>query len=227
MADYFFVGLDFVRRSFIDAGVPDERIFLVPYGVDTSGSFRPVDRTRRDSFNILFVGQVSWYKGLHLFLDAFEQLEIPNATLTILGIVHAEWRPYFEKRIAASSKSISYRATVPREQMPQNFADADVFVFPSLGGGIGLATYEAMASGLPVITSDGDVVIRDGVDGLVVPAEDTQGWIEGLSRLYEDRTFGARLGASAAERVGEFSWEAYRQGVRDAYREIGRREGIA
>ena len=58
--------------------------------------------------------------------------------------------------------------------MEQVYADADVLVFPSLVGGIGLVCYEAMATALPVITSDGDVVIRDGLDGLSIPLADLE-----------------------------------------------------
>ena len=83
-----------------------------------------------------------------------------------------------------------------------------------------------MAAGLPIITADGDVVIRDGVDGLVVPPEDTDGWVKALTRLKEHEELRIQLGANAAQRVREFGWGAYRAGVVQAYQEIGKREGI-
>jgi glycosyltransferase involved in cell wall biosynthesis len=78
--------------------------------------------------------------------------------------------------------------------------------FPSLVGGIGLVCYEAMATGLPVITSDGDVVIRDGVDGLSVPLADIGGWQQALTALAADRERRRTLGAAGAERVKAFTW---------------------
>ncbi|HEV2523211.1 MAG TPA: glycosyltransferase family 4 protein [Candidatus Acidoferrales bacterium] len=225
-ADYLFVGLEFVRKSFVEAGFPSDRIFLIPYGADLSGTLRVVQRSRRKTFNILFVGQISWYKGLHYLLEAYDRLGVENVSLTVIGMVHPEWLPYFEERFRRVQNPLRYLGRVPRDELARHYEEADVFVFPSLGGGIGLAVYEAMAAGLPVITSDGDVVIRDGVDGLVVPAHETERWAETLLRLKENADLRQRLGASAAERVRSFSWDAYRTRVIQAYREIARREGI-
>lgn len=223
LADYIFVGLDFVRSSFIESGFPEDRIFLIPYGVEVSELYRPIERPHKRTFNILFVGQISWYKGLHYFLEAYDRLKIQDVKLTVIGMLHNEWSDYFKRRFSQVKKPFEYLGTVPRAEMPKYYAEADVFVFPSLGGGIGLATYEAMAAGLPVITADGDVVIRDGIDGLVIKAEDIEGWNEALSRLYEDYEKRIQLGFNAAKRVQLFTWEAYRAGVVQAYSEIAKR----
>jgi starch synthase len=225
-ADYLFVGLEFVRKSFVEAGFPPERIFLIPYGTDVGASLRPVERPRRRMFNILFVGQISWYKGLHYLLDAYEKLRADNVSLTVIGMVHPEWLPYFQERFRRMRNPLRYLGIVAHGELARYYAEADVFVFPSLGGGIGLAVYEAMATGLPVITSDGDVVIRDGVDGLVVPARETERWAEALVQLKDNEVLRLSLGASAAERVHSFRWDTYRARVVKAYREIAQREGI-
>jgi len=225
-ADYLFVGLEFVRKSFVDAGFPADRIFLIPYGVDLGVAFRPVERPRRKTFNILFVGQISWYKGLHYLLDAYDLLPSENVSLTIIGMVHPEWLPYFKERFRRLRNPLNYLGIVAHDELARYYAEADVFVFPSLGGGIGLSVYEAMATGLPVITSDGDVVIRDGVDGIVVPAHETERWANALLQLKETEELRRRLGASAAERVRSFGWDAYRARIIQAYREIAERDRL-
>ncbi len=226
LADYLLVGLEFVRKSFVDEGFPADRIFLVPYGADVRKREQPIVRPRRRTFNILFVGQISWYKGLHYFLDAYDRLNLPDVNLTILGMVHPEWFPYFHERFKRVKNPLNYIGTVAHSQIEQYFADADVFVFPSIGGGVGLATFEAMAAGLPVITSDGDVVIRNGIDGLVVPPEDTEGWVAALKNLHANPELRLQLGASATERVQSFTWENYQAGIIKAYEEIARRESL-
>jgi glycosyltransferase involved in cell wall biosynthesis len=216
VADYLFVGLRFVKDSYVAEGFPESRIVVIPYGADTS-RFRPKDEpVRGGPLKILFVGQLSWFKGLHHLLAIFEALPV-EATLTIIGSAHEEWRTYFEKRLSSMSRPVRYLQTVPSLAIEAHFAEADVFVFPSLVGGIGLAVYEAMASGLPVVTSDGDVVIRDEVDGLVAPARDTDAWVKALTRLHDEPELRRRLGKRAAERAREFTWSSYRRGVRDAY----------
>ena len=226
LSDYLFVGLRFVKDSFVAEGYPEDQIFVIPYGADTS-RFRTRDRTALEGpLRILFVGQISWFKGLHQLLDVFEALPI-DATLTVIGSVHQEWKPYFEGRFSSMSRPVNYLRTVPNLEMMKHFDEADVLAFPSLVGGIGLAVYEAMASGLPVVTSDGDVVIRDGVDGLVAPAGDNDAWIHALVRLHDEPELRSRLGDRAAERIRDFTWSSYRRGVREAYQSIDGHSGAA
>jgi glycosyltransferase involved in cell wall biosynthesis len=97
-------------------------------------------------------------------------------------------------------------------------------VFPSLIGGLGLVCFEAMATALPIITSDGDSILRDGVDALVVPYEDIEGWQRALRRLAADRDYRLSLGAAGAERLKAFSWDTYRRAIVRAYDEIAARE---
>lgn len=222
-ADFLFTGLEFVRRSYVDVGFPEDRVLLVPYGVDLdeSPSSVPVRPTRdRDGLRILYVGQISWWKGLPFLLDVVEHLDLPGAHLTVIGLPHPEWAEYFEQRFATMTAPVEYLARVPKVRMAQHLADADVLVFPSLVGGIGLVVYEAMAAGLPVITSDGDVVIRPDVDGLVAPYGDADAWTAALHALAADPDLRERIGAAGAQRARTFTWERYREGVREGHRTI-------
>jgi glycosyltransferase involved in cell wall biosynthesis len=221
--DYVFAGLDIVKRTMVENGFAADRVFVVPYGVDVSG-YRPVDRAPRADFNILYVGPLHYWKGLHHLLDLLPRLEIPGARLTIVGRADPDWEPYFLPRLAALGDRVRHVPGIPKAEMARVYADADVLVFPSLVGGIGLVCYEAMATGLPVITTDGDIVIRDGVDGLSIPIEDLAAWQRALTALAADRPRRLALGAAGAERIKLFSWEAYRQGVVAAYETIWERE---
>ena len=224
LADYLLVGLRFVKDTFIAEGFPEDRIFTIPYGVDPSSFRAPGDRSGNEGFTILYVGQMSWVKGLHRFMDVYDRLEIPGVNLVVAGLVYDEWRPYFLRRFADSPNPVEVLGTVPHAQMEALFHRADVLVFPSLVGGIGVAVYEAMATGLPVITTDGDLVIRDGVDGCSVRSDDERGWRDALVGLAANPSRRASLGAAAAERVRRFTWERYRKGLQEVYREIARRE---
>jgi glycosyltransferase involved in cell wall biosynthesis len=223
LSDYVFGGLAYVKETMVENGFPEDHVFVIPYGADT-GSYRPISRPPRRGLEILYAGPLNFWKGLPYLLDVMEGLDIPGARLTIIGRSDAEWRPYMDRRIAALGDRARYIGTVPQTDMPRIYADADVLAFPSLVGGLGLVCFEAMATALPVVTSDGDVILRDGVDGMVVPARDIEGWRRAFRRLSADRDYRQSIGTAGADRLQSFTWDAYRSGIRRAYEEISERE---
>jgi glycosyltransferase involved in cell wall biosynthesis len=222
VSDYVFAGLEFVKRTMVENGFPSERIYVIPYGVDTD-DFPYVDRPARSGFNVLYVGPVHFWKGLHYLLEAMEGLDVPGATLTIVGGVHPEWGAVFEPRFAKLGNRVRRTGPIAHAEMMRHYAEADVLAFPSLVGGIGLCCYEAMATGLPVITSEGDVVIRDGVDGICVPYNDVAGWRRAFVELAGDRERRVALGQRGAQRVKAFTVDAYRASILAAYEDIAAR----
>jgi glycosyltransferase involved in cell wall biosynthesis len=223
LTDYVMGGLAYVKETMVENGFPADRIFVVPYGADP-GSYKPIARPARPEFNILYAGPLNFWKGLPYVFDVMDGLDVPGARLTLIGRSDPEWRPYVDRRLTALGARARYLGTVPQSDMPRIYADADVMVFPSLVGGLGIVCFEAMATALPVITSNGDVILRDGVDGLAVPWHDIEGWRRALRRLASDRDYRLKLGAAGAERLKLFTWDAYGRGVIRAYEEIAARE---
>ncbi len=209
LADRVLVGSSFVRESFLSEGVPSEKLEVIPYGVDTE-LFEParpsVDITDR-SFKLLFVGQIGQRKGIAYLLRAYEKFKGPGTNLTLVG------------RVEGNGGAISpYRSLfdhvdhVPCSYLPDIYRKADVFVFPTLVEGLPLVVLEAMASGLPVIVTpngSGDIV-RDGVDGFVVPIRDVGAIVDRLEQLRRDPALRVQMSQSARCRAMEFTWETYR-----------------
>jgi glycosyltransferase involved in cell wall biosynthesis len=99
---------------------------------------------------------------------------------------------------------------VPRSQIREEFRRADIFVLPTLAEGMALVHLEAMACGVPVITtSHCGSVVRDEVDGFIVPARDATALADRLQQLLEDRPLRMQMGASSRERAREFTWTRY------------------
>jgi glycosyltransferase involved in cell wall biosynthesis len=88
----------------------------------------------------------------------------------------------------------------------------DVFVFPSLFEGFGLVLLEAMAMGLPIITTShtaGPDLIEEGREGFIVPIRDANAIADRLARLHADRTLRDEMSSNARRRAAEFTWEDY------------------
>jgi glycosyltransferase involved in cell wall biosynthesis len=94
--------------------------------------------------------------------------------------------------------------------MADHYAWADVFLLPTICEGSATACYEALAVGLPVVTTpNAGSVVRDGVDGFVVPIRESEAIVERLERLAEDRDLVDRMSTDALVRASEFTLAKY------------------
>jgi len=111
--------------------------------------------------------------------------------------------------------------SVPYAELPQYYQSADIFVYPSLHEGSALAIYEAMASGLPVITTyNSGSVVRDGEEGYILPIRDVEALMEKILLLYQDEDLRYLMGKKARERVEDFTWAQYRLRLGDTVQEL-------
>ncbi len=204
-ADRVLVPSDYVRTTLVERGTAPERIAVLPYGVDTE-RFRPQPRGERRKFRMLFVGNLSQRKGLKYLLEAVRRLALPDAELVLVGRIVGN-----AAALAPYADLFRHVPHVPYHEVHRLFADADLFVYPSLHEGSAFATYEALASGLPVIaTPNTGSVVRDGLDGYLVPPRDVDALMAKIELLYLEPARRAAMGESARRRAEEFTWTAYR-----------------
>ncbi|MDQ7028789.1 MAG: glycosyltransferase family 4 protein, partial [Ardenticatenia bacterium] len=98
---------------------------------------------------------------------------------------------------------------------------ADVFVFPSLQEGSALVTYEALACGLPVVTTpNAGSVVRDGIEGFLVPIRDVEALAARLEHLRADEGLHLEMGQAARRRAKAFTWEHYGDRLADTVRSL-------
>lgn len=216
-ADVILVNSSFVREQLISfSRVEPTKIEVIPMGVNTS-IFKPA-RTKcgiSESFTILFVGTLSLRKGVLYLLEAFRRLRLPKAQLTLVGKMGDVVGP-----LGSYEGLFNYVHHMPQHLLVAEYQKASVFVFPSLAEGSALVTYEAMASGLPVITTvESGSVVRDGIDGFIVSSGDVDQLAERIQHFYDNRDKICEMGKAASEYVtGNFSWSAYEAKVQDLYR---------
>ena len=188
-------------------------------GVATDGAGAGIEPSGSDQLRILFIGQAVERKGLPVLLRAFEALrEHVPATLTLVGASPAE-----VAHMTLEDRGVRALGKVSDEQKLAELARADLLCAPSLHGeSFGMILTEAFAAATPVLASDipgyRDVV-RDGVDGQLVPPGDPLALAEALRQLALDGRRRERMAQAARERAGRFAWPHVAAEVLDSYEE--------
>jgi glycosyltransferase involved in cell wall biosynthesis len=206
LADFVFCPSPEVKRSFQEAGVPEEKLLLTSYGWSPA---RFPDHAIEKSFSqeevtVIFVGFICVRKGAHLLLRAWEKAGI-KGRLVLCGEI--------EPVIAEICKDILGRSDVLHQpynwDMSAAYRSADIFAFPSLEEGSPLVAYEALAHGLPILTSPmgSGGVVRDGIDGLIISPYDQDALIEGLRALANSPALRQCFSMAARQQAKQFTWQ--------------------
>lgn len=222
LADYFIVPSEYVARTFLEHGFAESRLFVLPYGVNVDqfvgASARQKDNV--DRFRIIYVGRVIPGKGVQYLLDAFVGLDLPNCELMVIGHIDETMRAFCAD-YAKRDDRIKFVGSVSHADLPRIYSSGAVFALPSVSEGSALVVYEAMASGLPVITTtNGGSVVRDGIEGFVIPTRDVGAIRDKLHWLYKHPDERLVMGQVAISRALEFSWDQYGQRLIDIYSRI-------
>ncbi len=203
VADVIICGSHFVKKMIEDCGGPAERCIVVPYGVDVIMPRKP-RAVQGGKLKVLTVGAVGLRKGSPYILRAARALA-GHAEFRMLGPLNVP-----EKIKEELSEYIEIKGAVPRSEVHEHYAWADVFLLPSLCEGSATVTYEALASGCPVVcTPNAGSVISDGVEGFIVPVRDAQAIVERFERFIRDRRMLSDMGRAALALSTSFTLSAY------------------
>lgn len=207
LADHIFVASSFTKKSLLEIGIQEAKITVIPYGAPVD-YFQP--RPKKDNcFRALFVGRVSPRKGVHYLLPAWQNLKLDNAELVLVGqnLFPTGWLEQY-KNICRHVPS------VPHLLLNDYYSSANVLVFPSLVEGFALVLLEAMACGIPIITTPhtaGPDIITDGVEGFIIPIRDVEALKDKLEWCYSHPQELAEMGRAARRKAEELNWGLYRQ----------------
>lgn len=209
LADHIFVASSITQQSLLREGVSPDKITVIPYGAPID-YFQPQPKQDK-TFRALFVGRVGARKGIHYLIKAWQELQLPQAELMLVGL-----NEFPETWLTKLPESIRYIPSVPHATLNQYYSNANVFVFPSLVEGFGLVLLEAMACGIPVITTPntaGPDIITDGVEGFIVPIRDVEALKEKLEWCDSHPVELSQMGRAARRKAEQLTWEAYRQSL--------------
>jgi len=211
-------------------GVPPDRISAVPGGIDplvlaVSAAHRIRDvragLAGPDDLLVGYVGRFDAEKGLDVLLEGMTALfeRDPRLRLALAGSgrLEAMARRALEP-VGARARLLGY---LKGETLAYFYRACDILVVPSMYEPFGLVALEAMTAGAATIVTDAGglpEIVRDGEDGVVVPAGDPGALAHAIERLAGDTALRARLARSARERAQTtFSWAAIARETRAAY----------
>ena len=208
-ADLITVPSGFALRSFLEMGIPAEKMRKIPYGVRLE-RFRPAGEPPKNRFEVLFAGGVSLRKGVPYLMEAFAQLRHPSKRLRIAGAI----RPDFEAVLSRMPReNVELLGSVSQEKMVELMSTSHVMVLPSIEEGLALVQGQAMACGCPVLASTNtgsEDLYTDGVEGFIVPVRDSAALTTRMQQLADDPDLRQRMSAASLERVKSLGgWKDY------------------
>ena len=197
-------------------GMAPDRAVYIPNGVEQRFFVPREYGDRPEGVRFLWAGTWLDQRGIFYLRDAMQRLasRVPRMTLTIAGpgTSPEQIERFFGNELAGT---ILVRPVVPSDQMPELYLEHDVFIFPSLMEGLPTVIMEAMASGMPVITSETcgmPDVVENEFNGLLVPPADAVALENAILRLYSSADLRRKLGQQAQESMRRHTWE--RAGLR-------------
>jgi glycosyltransferase involved in cell wall biosynthesis len=205
------------------AGIGSDRLRLVPWGVRVRTMGEPEAEGIRRRYAIkrpyvLFCGTREPRKNLRRVLEAFRRIDRPGLELVLAG--PEGWKEDLADGIASLEGRARSLGFVPPDDLHALYAGAAVVVYPSLAEGFGLPVLEAMAHGVPVVTSAGTATEEVAGDAaLLVDPLDVDAIAGAMQRTLEDRELASSLGAAAKERAASFTWQRSAELVAAVYLE--------
>ena len=204
--------------------VPNERLHIVPVGVDQT-RFRRMPHIARVPGRLMTTASADVpLKGLTYLLDALAKVRVerPDAHLVVIG------QPRHKSKIPAQIESlglgdaVQFVSGVTDERIVELYGEAEIAVVPSLYEGFSLPTIEAMACGTPVVATTGgalpEVVGRHGESGMLVPVADPSALAAQITEVLASPDLQARLGEGGRRRVlDRFTWRKTAEGTQEHY----------
>jgi glycosyltransferase involved in cell wall biosynthesis len=229
-ADAVFAPSETVAQGLATCGVAESHIHIVPFDAPLARqclALRPAPNVAVPGppFDLLYIGDMALAKGLATLIDGFKTLRTrsgPAVKLSLIGPARDCARSLLAQ--------LPNGATWHGPQAPDAILDAlkknDIFVFPSLSEGSSLAVQEAMATGLPVITTAAaGSIIKDGHSGVLIPPRDPDALVLAVTKLMQDRALAAKLGQNAKNAIAAQLDEGYGNRVCAAYDRVLTRHG--
>jgi glycosyltransferase involved in cell wall biosynthesis len=213
LADWIVTNSTFTTRSLVDAGFDANKILTVPLGGPTPIGEAALPRTRPDAVRFAYVGPVSIRKGAHYLLRAW-RLARPPGELHFYGEMRLPERLWKDALLGEGGDSIVFHGSVPYHELTRAYLESSTLVLPTLCDGFGLVVSEALAHGLPVITTrnaGAAAALEHGRTGFVLSPADPEALAAVITWCtdHPEDLFAMRRAALAAS--ARWTWADFRR----------------
>ncbi|HUN21662.1 MAG TPA: glycosyltransferase family 1 protein [Anaerolineales bacterium] len=219
-------------------GIPAEKIYVVPEGVEPSFMHVPQERIREEvrakyrlpSRFLLSVGTIEPRKNLALLLDVILRVreKHPDVVLAIAGkdgwlveSFYAKLKALGLDDVNAADAPVRLLGRVPDEDLPILLSMTQVFLYPSLYEGFGLPPLEAMACGAPVVSSNASSLPEVvGTAGVLIDPQDTGKWVQACLGLLDQPDKRKAMHLAGIHRAQQFTWQNTANETRKIYEAV-------
>jgi glycosyltransferase involved in cell wall biosynthesis len=216
LADHIFVASTFTKQSLLDNGISDNKVSVIPYGVDTTKYYPKPSYSHSGKLNLLFIGSMVQRKGLADLLQAMRMLKSELVQLTLVGRTIVDYELLDEFK----DLNIDIRINVSHDDLTNIMHKSDVFVFPSLAEGFAHVLLEAMAVGLPIIATKNTAapdLIEHGLEGFIIDIKNSSEIAKHIEILIDNKAMLQSMGKAALEKSKHFTWEKFRETIVEKY----------
>lgn len=216
LADVILVNSEWSREALILQGVPPEKLEVIPLcfergeenvqgKVENRSKESHIRHSVGSPLRVLWLGQVNVRKGIHYLMEAARLLEGESVRFDVVGSVAIS-----EEAVKSAPANMTFHGSVSRDRAAEWYRQSDLFVLPTLSDGFALTQLEAMAHGLPVITTPncGRVVVEGGTGFLVAP-RDAQALADAVLRFARSPGLALEMAPACRESAKVYSIDAY------------------
>lgn len=211
-------------RHSVTSRMGDDDLLIVPNGVDVSRFTAAKPAVLPPGRHLLFVGRLEERKGFPVAVQAFGELARVYPDLRLLVIGDGSERDAVEALPSEARSRVEMLGRIDDDRLASYLKAADIYLGPATGGeSFGIVLAEAMAAELPIVASDIDGyrdVVRDGLEGLLVPPGDPAALVAAVRELLDDLRLAKALGAGGGLRAQAFDWDVVTGRVLEVYREV-------
>lgn len=222
VADWFIIQESMELKLLSDLGVPQNKIFLLPHGID--GKVFAPDETKKRNNLLLFVGRIERTKGLHILVEALSYIEIPTQLVVIGPRWDEEYVRETERMAQAINKkgihNVEFLGPMNQMNLVEWYQKAAVVVCPFSYETYSFVVLEALACGTPVV-STGTHILKQGSDGIITTTPNPKKLAYAIKKILNDpeaRKWLGKEGRSVVEQL--FSWDNVVKDLVEFYKKI-------